>query len=126
MEYFVKWWGPVLAAGMDELLFQMNNPELTHPLLRSFVKRADGASAKEFTHTAFTVRQQIHEAFASVLDDHELLTEASAHAGYPAASIPCGFDADQLPIAGKEIAGHRSDASSIGNGFHIDRIQPCF
>ncbi|MFC4508074.1 MULTISPECIES: amidase [Streptomyces] len=161
MEYFIKWWGPIIAAGMGELLHHVSNPELTHPLIRSFVKRADGMSAEEFAHTSIIERQQIHEAFASVFDDHELLiwattpttafphpgpeggpltvagaevsepaldnqrlTEAIAHAGYPAISIPCGFDADGLPI-GLQIAGrHGQDAMVLRAALAFESERP--
>jgi Asp-tRNA(Asn)/Glu-tRNA(Gln) amidotransferase A subunit family amidase len=159
MEYFIKWWLPIIKAGMETL--ELDDPSLTHHFITESLPRIDGMTAVEFARTSLTDRQEIHEAFAQVFDEHELiiwattpttayphpgpeggpsivagvavkepgldnqrLTEAIAHAGYPALSIPAGFDSNGLPI-GLQIAGrHGKDATVLGAAMAFESVRP--
>jgi Asp-tRNA(Asn)/Glu-tRNA(Gln) amidotransferase A subunit family amidase len=45
--------------------------------------------------------------------DFHRLTEPASHAGLPAISVPCGFDADGLPVGLQIIGPHHADAAVL-------------
>ena len=56
--------------------------------------------------------------------ENQMLTEAIAHAGYPAISIPAGFTADGLPVGLQIAAGHGQDAVVLRAAGAVERAFP--
>jgi Asp-tRNA(Asn)/Glu-tRNA(Gln) amidotransferase A subunit family amidase len=108
-----------------------------------------------------TTRATIHEEFARVFDEHDLLifpttpmvayphpgddfgplevagekarvpvlenmrcTEAIAHAGYPAITVPCGFTEEGLPVGLQIAAGHGQDAAVLRAAAAFESASP--
>lgn len=56
--------------------------------------------------------------------ENQMLTEAIAHAGYPAISIPAGFTVDGLPVGLQIAAGHGKDALVLQAAAAIEAAHP--
>lgn len=61
---------------------------------------------------------------ADPLIENQILTEAIAHAGYPAISIPAGFTADGLPVGLQIAAGHGKDALVLKAAAAVEAAYP--
>lgn len=160
-EYFVKYWGPSGYAYVLELEAEGKDLTKCHPIVREYIKRAKDMTAAEHYITAMATRTELHQEFANVFKDYDLLifpttamvayphpgelggpaevggrksvratlenqrlTEAIAHAMYPAISIPCGFTDEGLPIGLQIAAGHGEDAAVLRAAAAFESARP--
>lgn len=160
-EYFYKWWGPYALLEVAGLEAEGKDLAKTQPLLLEFADAVKGMTAAEVAYTEMVERAELHGAFATVFESHDLmiwpttamtafphpgpeggptevggwksprptlenqrLTEAVSHAGYPAVTIPCGFNEDGLPIGLQIAAGHGQDAAVLRAAAAFEAARP--
>jgi Asp-tRNA(Asn)/Glu-tRNA(Gln) amidotransferase A subunit family amidase len=148
-QYFMDYWGPQDAMLVDDV--EASGVEVNPQGDKAaFLEHARQMSAVRYARVMFEDRAAIHQAFAEILLDHDILiwpttpmpafphpgeaggpttvdgqpvefpalqnqryTEAIAHAGYPAITVPAGWTRDGLPV-GLQIAGrHAQDAAIL-------------
>lgn len=81
MEYYNDYWVSLMALGMNEIA-GLNFS--AYPPLVDWLERASHATAAQYLSAAFGRRDEIHEAFATVFDTHDLLiTPTTPQVAFP-------------------------------------------
>ena len=83
---------------------------LIHRDFEEAFKRCDAIITPTSPTTAFKIAEKMHNPLEMYLSD--LCTISANLAGLPAISVPCGFDAEGLPI-GMQILGKHFDETTI-------------
>ncbi len=153
VQYFKDWWSPQLVMGYEDL-DAMGVDITPDPAHKPFIEYALNMNATEYARVQFDTRDRLHRAFADVFLDHDLLlfpttpivafphpgaaasdidgpvllsqtyTEAIAHAGYPAITVPAGWTEGGLPV-GLQIAGpHAADAAVLRAAAAFEEARP--
>ncbi|MFJ8025415.1 amidase [Streptomyces sp. NPDC096311] len=161
IDYFEKWWGPLLAQEVDALIEEgFAFTDFPGPM-REFYTRVLDMSAREFAYTQMVTRTKIYREFAGLFSEYDLLvwpttpmpafphpgplggpteingvptrwpaienqrlTEAIAHAGCPAISVPAGFTRDGLPVGLQIAAARGADAAVLQAAAAFETIAP--
>jgi Asp-tRNA(Asn)/Glu-tRNA(Gln) amidotransferase A subunit family amidase len=72
LDYFIGWWGPQSLLGHEQMLAEglpMEVDEIHAPLLDA----ARAATAVDYARVQFQERERIHNAFAEIFIEHDLL-----------------------------------------------------
>lgn len=160
-DYFIKWWGPYISLEMNQMISEGHDLSESHPVMVEFVEQVKDMTAADHAYTELVERSALHQAFADVFRDHDLLiwpttamvafphpgevggptevggrqsqtptlenqrlTEAISHAGYPAITIPCGFNEDGMPIGLQIAACHGQDAAVLRAAAAFEEAHP--
>jgi Asp-tRNA(Asn)/Glu-tRNA(Gln) amidotransferase A subunit family amidase len=99
IDYFIDWWGPQVVMGIEDLqaLGAVTGPD---PRLQPLVDHTRGMTAVEYARVQFDQRAAIHQAFAQVFLDHDMLIWPTT----PMAAFPHpGPEGGPTSVAGQEI-----------------------
>ena len=72
LDYFAGWWGPQAALGDEELAASGVYIE-PPPAVQAVLEPARGMTAIDYARVQFEQRRAIHDAFATIFLDHDLL-----------------------------------------------------
>ena len=101
-EYFIRWWGPQIALDLDEMARAGDETfrDFSTAAL-GFAEQARDTTAADYARVQYKERAQIHDAFAALFAQHDLLLMPTT----PMVAFPHpGPESGPLEIAGESVA----------------------